>query len=139
MAASLAAYLPAVQFGVLPGVWIFGAAEPAAPQLAERRVQRIQVGGGHELVHPRRRQPDRLGQGADRDPLGRHAARETRVSTRRSRLPASIRSLIVTRPTLPAVFRKLDAIAVLTARLLPVPLLRLHADHPAFSPRLPPA
>jgi hypothetical protein len=31
-----------------------GAGQPTAhrPQLAERRVQRIQVGDGHELVHP---------------------------------------------------------------------------------------
>src|SRR5260370_18408435 len=42
-----------------------GAGEPAA-----RRVQRIQVGIGHELVHPRRRQPGRRGQLANRNPLG---------------------------------------------------------------------
>ncbi len=51
----------------------------------------------------------------------RHAARQTRASTRCSCRPASIRSPIVTRPTLPAVFRKLDAGAVLMARLLPAP------------------
>ena len=33
------------------------------------------------------------------------------------------RSLIVTRPTLPAAFRKLDAVAVLTARLSPAYLV----------------
>jgi hypothetical protein len=42
----------AVQFGVLTGVWIFGGRPARCPQLAERRVQRVQVGGGHELVHP---------------------------------------------------------------------------------------
>jgi hypothetical protein len=36
----------------LPGVRIFGGGPARCPQLAERRVQRIQVGGGHELVHP---------------------------------------------------------------------------------------
>ena len=46
----------------------------------------------------------------------RHAARETRASTRRSRRAVSIGSLTVTRP---AAFRKLAAVAVLTARLLP--------------------
>ena len=50
----------------------------------------------------------------------RHAARDTRARTRRSRRPSSIRSPIVTRPTLPAAFRKLDAVAVLTDPLLPV-------------------
>ena len=49
----------------------------------------------------------------------RYAARDTRARTRRSRRPASIRSLIVTRPTLPAAFRKLDTVAVLTDPLLP--------------------
>jgi hypothetical protein len=38
--------------------------------------------------------------------------------------PASIRSLIVTRPIVPAAFRKLDAIAVLTGPLLPAPRLQ---------------
>ena len=42
----------------------------------------------------------------------RHAARETRPRTRRSRWPASIRSLIGTRPVALAAFRKLDAIEV---------------------------
>ena len=49
------------------------------------------------------------------------ARAETRVSTRRSRRVAAIRSLLVTRPVLPAAFRKLDAVAVVTARLLPAP------------------
>jgi Resolvase, N terminal domain len=53
---------------------------------------------------------------------GKHPARETRVRTRRSRRPASTRSLIVTWPSWQGAFRKLDAVAVLTARLLPAPL-----------------
>jgi len=46
---------------------------------------------------------------------------KTRARTRRSRWAASIRSLIVTRPIVPATFRKLDAVAVLTGPLLPAP------------------
>jgi len=42
--------------------------------------------------------------------------------------PASIRSLIVTRPIVPAAFRKLDAIAVLTGPLLPAPRLQRAED-----------
>jgi integrase len=43
-----------------------------------------------------------------------------------SRRPASIRSLIVTRPIVPAAFRKPDAIAVLTGPLSPARLIDLY-------------
>ena len=49
------------------------------------------------------------------------------------RRPAAIRSLIVTRPTLPAVFRKLDAIAVLTGPLLPATIKRPRQRMPTSS------
>ena len=53
----------------------------------------------------------------------RHAARQTRASTRRSRRPRL--DLLADRhpPIAPAAFRKLDAAAVLTGPSLPVPLL----------------
>ena len=51
----------------------------------------------------------------------RHAARETRAITRRSRRPATIRSLPSHSRQPARVFRKLDAVAVLTTRLLPAP------------------
>jgi len=44
------------------------------PQLAERRVERIQVGIGHDLGHPRGRQPGRRGQLANRNPLALRSA-----------------------------------------------------------------
>ena len=111
-----------------------GAGQPAArsPQSAASGASR--PGGGHDLMNPGRAEPGRRGQGADRDLLGagpgqrparsrpacssRHAARETRARTRRSAGPPDPpvdRHLAI----LPAAFRKLDAVAVLTARLLP--------------------
>ncbi len=48
--------------------------------------------------------------------------RETRVRTRRSRRPAPTRPLTVTSPSCWVAFRKPDAVAVPTARLLPAPL-----------------
>jgi len=44
--------IAAVQVGVLVAVGVFGGRPARCPQLTERRVQRIQVGGGHDLVHP---------------------------------------------------------------------------------------
>ena len=44
--------IAAVQVSVLIAVGVFGGRSARCPQLAERRVQRVQVGIGHELVHP---------------------------------------------------------------------------------------
>ena len=44
--------VPLVQFGVLPAVRMFRGRPARRPQLTRRRVQRIQVGTGHELMHP---------------------------------------------------------------------------------------
>ena len=44
--------VPAAEFGVLPGIGILGGWPARCPQLAEGHVQRVQVGGGHQLVHP---------------------------------------------------------------------------------------
>jgi hypothetical protein len=41
-----------VQVSVLIAVGVFGGGPARCPQLTERRVQRVQVGIGHELVHP---------------------------------------------------------------------------------------
>ena len=41
-----------VQVSVLIAVGVFGGRPARCPQLTERRVQRVQVGGGHDLVHP---------------------------------------------------------------------------------------
>ena len=54
-------------------------------------------------------------------PGRRRAARETRVRIRRSRRPRLDPLADRHPPIVPAAFRKLDAIAVLTARLLPTP------------------
>lgn len=53
----------------------------------------------------------------------RHAARATRVSTRRSRRHVSMRSLTAT-PPVSTVFRKLNDLSVLVVRLLPTPHVR---------------
>jgi len=39
-------------FGAFPGIGMFRCWPACCPQLAERRVQRIEAGGGHDLVHP---------------------------------------------------------------------------------------
>ena len=44
--------IAAVQVGVLIAVGVFGGGPARCPQLTQRRVQRVQVGIGHELVHP---------------------------------------------------------------------------------------
>jgi len=127
--------IAAIQVGVLIAVGVFGGGPARCPQLTERRGHGVRVGVGHELVHPEGDSPAAAARVRIEIPparaetsahtrsrpacASRHAARETRASTRCSRRPASIRSLIVTRPALPAVFRKLDAVAVLTALLLP--------------------
>ena len=98
-----------------PRIGILGGWPACRPQLAERRVQRVQVGGGHELVHPEGDSPIAVARVRIEIPStraetsahvrsrsacsSRHAARETRVKTRRSRRAVSIRSLIVTRPS----------------------------------------
>ena len=41
-----------VRFGVLPAVRMFRGGPARRPQLSRRRVQRIQAGTGHELMHP---------------------------------------------------------------------------------------
>ena len=41
-----------VQVGVLIAVGVFGGRPARCPQLTQRRVQRVPVGIGHELVHP---------------------------------------------------------------------------------------
>lgn len=106
--------VPAVQFGVLPAVRMFRGWPARHPQLTKRRVQRIQVRTGYELVHREGDSPAAVARVRIEIPSARakgsahirsrsacssrHAARETRVRTRRSRRPASIRSSSVTRP-----------------------------------------
>jgi hypothetical protein len=41
-----------VQVGVLIAVGVFGGRPARCPQLTQHRVQRVQVGIGHELVDP---------------------------------------------------------------------------------------
>src|SRR6266581_8106822 len=131
-----------------------GVGQPRCPQLAERHVQSVQVGGGHELVHPGRRQPGRRGQGADRDPLG--AGRDQRPRPFPFGLPQPPRGTghpgqdpplphgrldpLADRhpPIVPATFRKLDAVAVLTGPLLPGTLSPLSVPPmPGPSPKPP--
>lgn len=44
--------VPPVQLGVLTEVGILGSRPARGPQLTERRIQRVAVGGDDELVHP---------------------------------------------------------------------------------------
>ncbi len=118
---------------------VFRCAPARGPQLPRRGIQPVQVRVGGDLVHPRRREPRRGRQRADGDPSARaktsarlrsrsacsrrHAARDTRSSTRRCRRQAAIRSVIVTLTPRPcqAVFSKLDGLTRFPAPLLPAP------------------
>jgi hypothetical protein len=104
----------AVQVSVLIAVGVFGGRPACCSQLTERRDRVVQVGIGHDLVHPEGDSPIAVARVRIEIPSARaetsahvrsrsawssrHAARETRASTRRSRRAAAIRSLIVTRP-----------------------------------------
>ncbi len=136
---AVADQVPPVQLGVIIPAGIFRRGPARGPQLPQLGIQPVQVRGGRDLVHPRRRQPRRGRQGADRDPLragrGQRPAAfplrllqaprrpDTRASTRRSRRQAAIRSLIVTLTPCPcqAVFSKLDGLTRFLAPLLPAP------------------
>ena len=103
-----------VQVSVLIAVRVFGGRPARCPQLTQRRDRGVQVGIGHELMHPGGGQPIAAARARIEIPparaetsahvrsrsarSSRQAARETRASTRRSRRAAAIRSLIVTRP-----------------------------------------
>ena len=106
--------IAAVQVSVLVAVRVVGGRPACCPQLAQRRDRGVQVGTGHELVHPGGDSPIAAAKARIEIPSARaetsahvrsrpacssrQAARETRASTRRSRRAAAIRSLIVSRP-----------------------------------------
>ncbi len=62
--------LAAVKFRVVMAIGVFRGRPARRPQLTQRRVQLIEVGGGHDLVHPRGREPGRGGERADGHALG---------------------------------------------------------------------
>ena len=57
--------VPAVQFRIITGIGVFRGRPARRPQLTQRRVQLIEAGGGHDLVHPGGREPDRGGERAN--------------------------------------------------------------------------
>ncbi len=107
------------------------------PQLTQRRVQLIEAGTGHELVHPGGREPGRRGQLTNRHALGAgrdqrpppfpsgplQPPRGTGDPCQDSPLPPARLDPPADRhpPIVPAAFRKLDAVAVLAGPLLPAP------------------
>lgn len=123
-----------VQLGIVVPAGVFW--RGPAPQLAQLGIQLVQVRAGCDLVHPRRGESRRGRQRADRDSLRagrgqcpgafrpacsrRHAARDTRRSTCRSRRQAAIRSVIVTMTPL-QVFSERDGQRRFVAPLLPAP------------------
>ena len=62
--------LAAVQFRVIIAIGVFPGRPARRPQLTQRRVQLTEVGGGHDLVHPRGREPGRGGERANGHVLG---------------------------------------------------------------------
>ncbi len=58
-----------VQLGIVIPARVFRCGPARGPQVSQRGIQRIQVCAGRDLVHPRRREPRRGRQRADRDPL----------------------------------------------------------------------
>jgi hypothetical protein len=100
--------ITAVQVSVLIAVGVFGGRPARRPQLTQRRDHGVQVGIGNKLVHLV--QPPRGTGDKDQDP----PLPPGRLDPLADRHP----------PSLPAAFRKLDTIAVLTARLLPAPRVR---------------
>jgi hypothetical protein len=107
--------LAAVQFRVIIAIGVFRGRPARRPQLTQRRVQLTEVGGGHDLVHPRGREPGRGGERGMDTPSARadastqlrsrsacssrHAARS---STRRSRRHTAVRSAIFMHTACPA-------------------------------------
>jgi len=58
-----------VQLGIVIPAGVFRCGPARGPQLSQRGIQPVQVRAGRDLVHPRRREPRRGRQRADRDPL----------------------------------------------------------------------
>jgi hypothetical protein len=134
--------VPVVEFGVVPGIWIFRGGPAHRPQPTQRCVQHVHIGGGHELVHPGGREPGprRRARGwtpprraptpapgcapdrpapAATPPATPGAAPGVPAAT----WPSAPRSSC-TQPVSPAVFSKVDTLAVFMAWFLPAP--RVH-------------